>query len=135
MLKVIQISTLLCFLISAAFAANVKIDVLEKVSDCKVKAKNGNTVSVHYSGYLTDGTQFDSSYNRGSPISFTLGSGQVIQGWEQGIHNMCVGEKRKLTIPPSLGYGNRNVGPIPANSELIFDVELMDVQAPYKEEL
>lgn len=88
------------------------------MSDCKVKAKNGNTVSVHYLGYLTDGTQFDSSYNRGSPISFTLGSGQVIQGWEQGIHNMCVGEKRKLTIPPSLGYGNRNVGPIPANSEL-----------------
>lgn len=94
------------------------LDVLEKSADCKVKAKYGDTVSVHYLGYLSDGTLFDSSHNRGTPLSFTLGIGQVIQGWEKGIDNMCVGEKRKLTIPPSLGYGSRGVGPIPANSEL-----------------
>lgn len=85
---------------------------------------------------MTDGTKFDSSYDRNSPLSFTLGQGRVIQGWEQGLLDMCIGEKRKLTIPPELGYGARGVGPIPANSELIFDTELVGIAGvPEKDEL
>lgn len=93
------------------------VDVTKEVT-CKHKSKFGDTVSVHYEGFLTDGTPFDSSYDRGTPITFQLGAGRVIQGWEQGIKDMCIGEKRKLTIPSSLGYGSRGVGPIPANSDL-----------------
>lgn len=73
---------------------------------------------MHYAGALVDGTPFDNSYDRGVPISFQLGAGRVIQGWEQGIKDMCVGEKRRLLIPSELGYGKRGVGPIPANSDL-----------------
>lgn len=103
--------------------------------DCPVKAKNGDLVSVHYSGYLADGTKFDSSYDRNSPLTFRLGSGQVIKGWEQGILDMCPGEERKLTIPPELGYGTRGIGPIPPNAELIFDTELVDIAGLEKDEL
>lgn len=87
----------------------------------------GNTVTVHYTGWLTDGTQFDSSYDRSQPFSFTVGAGQVIQGWEQGIPGMKVGGKRKLTVPPYLGYGASTVGIIPPNSTLIFEVELISI--------
>ena len=92
------------------------------------EAKVGNTVSVHYSGTLLNGTKFDSSYDRNEPFSFTIGQGQVIKGWEQGISGMKVGGKRKLIIPASLAYGNRQVGPIPANSTLVFEVELLGVK-------
>lgn len=88
------------------------------IEDCKRSAQNGDTVSVHYVGKLTNGNQFDSSLDRGVPISFRLGSGQVIRGWEEGILGMCIGEKRSLHIPSSLGYGLRGIGPIPANSDL-----------------
>jgi FKBP-type peptidyl-prolyl cis-trans isomerase len=93
-------------------------------------ATAGKTVSVHYTGRLTDGTKFDSSYDRGQPIQFLLGSGQVIKGWDQGIQGMKVGGKRKLTIPPELAYGARGTpgGPIPPNATLVFDVELTGVQ-------
>lgn len=92
-------------------------------------AKNGDTVVVHYTGTLTDGTKFDSSLDRGQPFSFILGSGQVIQGWERGILGMLTGEKAKLTIPPELAYGNQAVGGvIPANSTLIFEVELLEIK-------
>ena len=91
-------------------------------------AEIGNTAVVHYTGILLDGAKFDSSLDRGQPFSFTLGSGQVIQGWEQGILGMQVGEKRKLTIPPELGYGSQAVGPIPANSTLVFEVELLEIK-------
>jgi FKBP-type peptidyl-prolyl cis-trans isomerase len=91
-------------------------------------AQNGNVVSVHYTGTLLDGTKFDSSVDRGQPFSFTLGAGQVIQGWEEGLLGMKVGGKRKLRIPPDMAYGDRALGPIPANSTLIFEVELLGVK-------
>ncbi len=87
----------------------------------------GDTVLMHYTGTLEDGTKFDSSYDRGQPFEVTLGAGQVIQGWEQGVPGMKVGEKRKLTIPPELGYGAQQVGEIPPNSTLIFEVELIEI--------
>jgi peptidylprolyl isomerase len=90
--------------------------------------KAGQTVVVHYTGWLTNGTKFDSSVDRGTPFRFKLGAGQVIKGWDEGLATMKIGGKRKLLIPPTLGYGSRGVGPIPANSELIFDVELLGVE-------
>ena len=96
-------------------------------------AQNGMQVSVHYQGRLTDGTIFDDSQKRGTPFSFTLGSGQVIPGWEQGIAGMKIGEKRVLTIPPELGYGAAGAGGvIPPNATLVFDVELVAVTIPPK---
>jgi len=87
----------------------------------------GSNVSVHYSGYLLDGTKFDSSYDRGEPITFPLGQGRVIKGWDEGIGMLKVGGKAKLIIPPDLAYGDRAIGPIPANSILMFEVELVDI--------
>jgi FKBP-type peptidyl-prolyl cis-trans isomerase FkpA len=92
------------------------------------EAVSGKKISVNYKGTLTDGTQFDSSYDRGQAFSFNLGAGEVIEGWDKGFAGMKVGGKRKLTIPASMGYGNRPVGSIPANSTLIFEVELLKVE-------
>ncbi|OGG54791.1 peptidylprolyl isomerase [Candidatus Kaiserbacteria bacterium RIFCSPHIGHO2_02_FULL_49_11] len=91
------------------------------------EAVAGKIISVHYLGTLSDGTKFDSSYDRGAPFRFVLGAGQVIRGWELGVVGMKEGGKRKLTISPELGYGNQTVGPIPPNSTLVFEVELLDV--------
>ena len=94
-------------------------------------AEAGMQVAVHYQGRLEDGTVFDDSHKRGEPISFTLGKGQVIKGWDQGIEGMSVGEKRTLTIPPELGYGEQGAGDvIPPNATLIFDVELVSASIP-----
>lgn len=92
-------------------------------------AEDGMTVAVHYTGWLTDGTKFDSSRDRGDrPFTFQLGAGQVIRGWDEGVRGMRVGGKRKLTIPPDLGYGERGAGGvIPANATLDFEVEFMGV--------
>lgn len=93
------------------------------------KAQNGDTVFVHYTGILENGTKFDSSLDRGRPFSFILGSGQVIPGWEQGVLGMKVGEKRILTIAPELAYGSTGAGNIiPPNATLIFEVELLEIR-------
>lgn len=103
-----------------------------KSEDIKVgggqEAKAGDTVSVNYTGTLTDGTVFDSTSLSGQPFEFQLGTGQVIQGWDEGVQNMKVGGTRKLTIPPSLGYGSQKVGTIPADSTLIFNIELLGIK-------
>ncbi len=91
-------------------------------------ASAGQTVVVHYTGWLTNGTKFDSSHDRNQPFAFDLGQGQVIKGWDQGVAGMKVGGKRKLTIPPDMGYGARGIGPIPPNSTLVFEVDLLDIE-------
>lgn len=90
-------------------------------------AASGDTVTVHYIGTLLNGSQFDSSYSRNQPFTFRIGANQVIQGWERGVPGMRVGGKRRLTIPPSLGYGNQANGPIPANSTLKFEIDLISI--------
>ncbi len=99
----------------------------EKItSGTGVSPKKGETVTVHYTGWLTDGTKFDSSLDRNAAFSFVLGTGQVIQGWDQGVAAMRVGDKVKLTIPPDLAYGRAGYpGAIPPNATLIFEVELL----------
>ena len=88
-----------------------------------------NIVTVNYTGWLTDGTKFDSSLNPGrSPFRFTVGGGQVIKGWDEGLIGMKAGGKRKLTIPPSMGYGNQDMGVIPSNSTLIFEIDLLIIE-------
>lgn len=105
------------------------LQVEDQVVGNGAEATSGNTVDVHYTGWLTDGTKFDSSLDRGKPFSFKLGAGMVIKGWDQGVAGMKVGGKRKLTIPSELGYGQRGAGGvIPPGATLVFEVELLGVR-------
>jgi len=113
----------------------IKMENGLQIEDLKVgtgpEAKAGDTISVNYSGALENGTVFDASEKHGGPATFQIGVGQLIKGWDEGIPGMKVGGKRKLIVPPSLGYGSQNVGNglIPPNSTLFFEVELLSVQA------
>jgi FKBP-type peptidyl-prolyl cis-trans isomerase len=109
--------------------SNSGLEIIDsKIGDGQ-EAISGNIVTVHYRGTLDHGIAFDSSYGRGQPFTFKLGAGEVIQGWDEGVAGMKVGGKRKLVIPPELGYGSRAAGNvIPPNATLIFDIELLDVK-------
>lgn len=111
---------------------NDKLEVVDEKVGTGTEAVGGKKVTVNYTGTLADGTTFDSNtdpkFNHLEPFSFTLGAGDVIAGWDQGVAGMKVGGKRKLTIPPSLGYGSNDLGVIPPNSTLIFEVELLKVE-------
>jgi FKBP-type peptidyl-prolyl cis-trans isomerase len=102
---------------------------IEKLTNgAGLRPKAGNTVTVHYTGWLANGDKFDSSVDRNEPFAFVLGAGQVIQGWDQGVATLRVGDKARLTIPPELGYGQQGYpGAIPPNATLIFEVELLSV--------
>lgn len=99
-----------------------------KVGTSSAQVESGDTITVHYSGSLSNGQKFDSSYDRGEPFTTKIGVGGVIPGWDQGLLGMKIGGKRKLIIPPSLGYGEQNLGAIPPNSVLVFEIELLDIQ-------
>ncbi|XP_076664929.1 peptidyl-prolyl cis-trans isomerase Fkb14 isoform X1 [Andrena cerasifolii] len=106
----------------------LKVEKLYVPEVCDAKSKIGDQLTMHYTGTLQDGTKFDSSLDRDQPFAFQLGVGQVIKGWDQGLVDMCVGEKRKLTIPPELGYGEKGAGNvIPGGATLLFDVELINI--------
>ncbi|KAF8520282.1 hypothetical protein BU17DRAFT_89288 [Hysterangium stoloniferum] len=133
-LPVSTLSSLFCLTLLSVAAAekgdvtSLQIGVKYKPSACPIKSEKGDQLSMHYTGSLVDGTKFDSSLDRGQPFNFRLGAGQVIKGWDQGLQNMCIGEKRKLRIPSSLGYGDRGSPPtIPGGATLVFDVELVDI--------
>ncbi|ODV59271.1 peptidylprolyl isomerase family protein FPR2 ASCRUDRAFT_77340 [Ascoidea rubescens DSM 1968] len=118
----------------------LRIGITHKIAEekCTEKSKPGDVIQVHYIGTLSaGGDPFDSSYSRGTPIEFTLGAGNVIKGWDQGLIGMCVGEKRKLTIPSHLAYGERGAGNvIPPNATLVFKTELVKiVKSQNREEL
>ncbi|KAI5777840.1 FKBP-type peptidyl-prolyl cis-trans isomerase [Geopyxis carbonaria] len=123
-MKIIAFVSLL--LASAVVASELQIIKTHEV-ECKTKSAKGDTLRMHYRGTLEDGTEFDASYNRGQPLEFPIGAGRVIKGWDQGLLDMCVGEKRKLIIPSDLAYGDRGTGPIPARATLIFETELVEI--------
>jgi len=114
---------------STVLAADEKVQVdVTRAVECERKSQKGDKISVHYRGILaSDGSEFDASYKRGTPLSFVVGQGSVIKGWDDNLLDMCIGEKRTLNIPPEFGYGQRAMGPIPAGSTLIFETELIGI--------
>ncbi|KAB8072556.1 FK506-binding protein 2 [Aspergillus leporis] len=129
------LTTLLFSLVTLSSAAELGIEKTHEV-ECTRKTVKGDTVYMHYKGTLqSDGSEFDSSYKRDSPLKFKVGSGMVIKGWDQGLLDMCIGEKRTLTIPPEFGYGDRGVGPIPGGATLVFETELVGIEGVKKDEL
>ncbi|XP_071501449.1 peptidyl-prolyl cis-trans isomerase FKBP2-like [Diadema antillarum] len=130
----LSLASLCCVCVIAEKGKKLQIGVKKKVENCTKRSRGGDRLSMHYTGKLEDGTEFDSSIPRNQPFEFTLGAGQVIKGWDQGLLNMCEGEKRKLVIPSDLGYGDRGAPPkIPGGATLIFEVELLKITR--KEEL
>ncbi|XP_057316597.1 peptidyl-prolyl cis-trans isomerase FKBP2-like [Hydractinia symbiolongicarpus] len=129
--SIVAFAILVIIFIDASIADKKKlqIGVKKKIENCTRRSKKGDVLKMHYTGKLEDGTEFDSSIPRGEPLSFTLGAGQVIKGWDQGLLNMCEGEKRKLSIPSDLGYGDTGSPPkIPGGATLIFEVELVKIE-------
>ncbi|XP_066589704.1 peptidyl-prolyl cis-trans isomerase FKBP14 [Prorops nasuta] len=125
-----QLALALVFTVLALAQAqsDLKVENVYVPEICDVKSKKGDQLTMHYTGRLQDGTKFDSSLDRDNPFTFQLGVGQVIKGWDKGLLDMCVGEKRKLVIPPELGYGERGAGNvIPGGAVLTFDVELINI--------
>eukprot|EP00048_Salpingoeca_helianthica_P014665 m.222876 g.222876 ORF g.222876 m.222876 type:complete len:137 (+) comp16126_c0_seq1:1128-1538(+) len=134
------VKIVLLALLGLALAKDLQISVTKEATDCPRKSQNGDRLSMHYTGTLSSGKKFDSSRDRGQPFDFTLGTGQVIKGWDQGLLDMCIGEQRRLTIPPHLGYGDRGAGGvIPGGATLVFEVELLKINghgsAHYKGDL
>lgn len=132
-MKLGSIFTLLVGLLTVVESSEEKSDelqiIVKKEVECSNPSKIGDKISVHYTGKLLDGTVFDSSLPRKRPIQFTLGKGQVIKGWDEGLMEMCIGEKRKLIIPPNLAYGSRGAGGvIPPDATLIFETELTGIE-------
>jgi FK506-binding protein 2 len=114
--------------------ASLRIGVKSRPEKCEKKSEAGDRLHMHYTGTLIDGKQFDSSVGR-APFEFVIGAGQVIQGWDRGLLGMCEGEKRKLTIPSGLGYGEGGSGSIPGGATLLFDVELLKIENLPKDEV
>lgn len=115
--------------VNGAEKKKLQIGIKKRVDNCPIKSRKGDVLNMHYTGKLEDGTEFDSSIPRDRPFTFTLGTGQVIKGWDQGLLGMCEGEKRKLVIPADLGYGDRGAPPkIPGGATLIFEVELLSIE-------
>lgn len=136
--SILSLLLMACYMVAAAEegkkVTKLQIGIKKRVDDCKVKSRKGDSLSMHYTGKLEDGTEFDSSVGRGTPFVFTLGTGQVIKGWDQGLLNMCEGEKRKLVIPSDLGYGDHGSPPkIPGGATLIFEVELIKIDRKDKD--
>ncbi|XP_034835979.2 peptidyl-prolyl cis-trans isomerase FKBP2 [Maniola hyperantus] len=115
--------------IATSSPKKLQIGVKKRPAECTTKSKKGDLLHMHYTGTLEDGTEFDSSIPRGNPLTFTLGSGQVIKGWDQGLIGMCEGEQRKLVIPPELAYGEAGAPPkIPKSATLTFHVDLVKIE-------
>jgi FK506-binding protein 14 len=135
MLKLTLVAATICLAVvtfapcMVAGEDEVKIEVLHKPDDCEEKSKNGQMLTMHYKGTFEDGKQFDSSHDRNQPFTFQIGVGQVVKGWDKGLLDMCVGEKRRLTVPPSLGYGEQGAGEvIPPGATLVFETELLKIE-------
>jgi FK506-binding protein 14 len=109
--------------------SGLKVEYTLVPETCERKAMNGQMLTMHYTGTLEDGSKFDSSVDRNEPFKFQIGVGQVIKGWEEGVLGMCIGEKRRLIVPPELGYGDQGAGEvIPGGATLYFDIELLETE-------
>ncbi|XP_003974414.2 peptidyl-prolyl cis-trans isomerase FKBP2 [Takifugu rubripes] len=128
-LLTVAVLSLCAVTVKGAEKKKLQIGIKKRVDHCTTKSRKGDVLNMHYTGKLEDGTEFDSSISRDKPFTFTLGKGQVIKGWDQGLLGMCEGEKRKLVIPADLGYGDRGAPPkIPGGATLIFEVELLSIE-------